>query len=554
MTAMRAVLPGVAVLVSVFAASSAVAGAPPARVTVDVTKSIGTIGRLYGVGYNGWGDVTNAGMVRAFKDLDVHYCRMDVNLRELCGDKIGDYRWDYALPCDLGTGFTDRVRRIIANGWTPLPAFSYHGAWNALPRWFHGEPNDANGRGWVHYNLDGSSAPHGFGDQVAAATRIARDVVAHLAAAGMKGLTWETLYEMNPDMPLVEIHHAVASGVRQADPTARIVGPATWPGWSVEERFVKPYLAKHGADLLDTVSVHWYGSNDHDFWKLHAGEKEGWVLSMAHGAYLDFLMDRTRLFGDWTRSLAALLRDPKLNPSGKRIGILYSEIDVNATSYHLKNPENPDWPKYRADTDCWHNANYWGGVWWASTLCRIAAAGSGADAMKYNTRNYYGLADMAPKDRAYRYPVWFAMKLLRDQGGLTAGRRMLAVSAAPGPSPMVEAYATGGQNDTRVILINKSTQAWHSDAVVKGLKPGAWGVSRYLFDRTRVAQFRGRKPGDPGDGTFEGYPDDDGRSARCLRPISKGAARADKSGLRLGAFALPPTSFVVVVVRRNPGR
>ena len=61
---------------------------------------------------------------------------------------------------------------------------------------------------------------------------------------------WETIYEIGHTMPMPRIHFAAARGIRSSDPSARLIGPATWPGWTVEERFVKPYLTTYGPDLL----------------------------------------------------------------------------------------------------------------------------------------------------------------------------------------------------------------------------------------------------------------------------------------------------------------
>jgi len=532
------VIAGLAVL-------AATAGAQPAGlVAVDASRPIGPIGDLYSVGYDGWGDITNAGMVAALNDVGVKYCRLVIDLSELCGDAPGDYRWDYTRPRDAGLGFTDQVRRIIANGWTPLLAFSYHSSAALLPRWFHGEHSDANQRVWARYNRDGSLVTDGWGDQLAAATDIARDVAAHLAETGLTGLHWETIYEMGHDMPLVEIHHAVAQGLREADPTCVIAGPATWPGWTVEERFVKPYLAKYGADLLDTVSVHWYASNDHDLWKLWEGKPEGWALNMADEASLAAMLDRTRLFGDWTRSLHALITDPELNPQAKPIGIIFTEVDVNATSYYLRNPVNDAWPEYRAEADCWLNTNSFGGVWWASVLCHIASAGVAADASKFTARYYYGLAEMAPDDRTYRYPVWFALRLLREQGGLAAGRQMLEATCEG--QAAVEAFATGGADDPRAIVINKGFEAESVSLSISGLAAGNWQAIRYVFDSTRVARFLGRKPGVEADGLFEGAPADDSLSAQCLEPVET-LPCAEADGVHtLADVECPPLSFTVL--------
>lgn len=517
---------------------------PAASVAIDAPRPIGPIGHLYNVGYDGWGDITNAGMVAALNDLGVWYCRLVIDLSELCGNSPGDYRWDYARPRDVGLGFTDQVRRIIANGWTPLLTFSYHSGTPLLPRWFHGEHHDLNQRVWARYDRDGTRAAGGWGDQLDAATDIARDVAAHLAGLGLTGLHWETVYEMGHDMPLVEIHHAVAEGLREADPTCVIAGPATWPGWTVEECFVKPYLAKYGPDLLDRVSVHWYGSNDHEVRKLWGNDPEDWVLTMARRDCLAALLERTGLFGDWTRSLHALLSDPRLNPQTKPIGIIFTEIDVDATSYYLRNPVNDAWPEYRTEADCWLNTNAFGGVWWASVLCHIASAGAAADAAKFNTRYYYGLAEMAEGDRAYRYPVWFALRLLREQGGLVAGRDMLTTTLAGDVS--LEAFTTGGPDGLRAILINKGFAPQSIRLSVSGLAAGDWLATRYVFDETRVARFLGRKPGEEADGLFEGAPTDDSLSARCLEPIDTFPCTEADGGHALPDLQCPPLSFTVL--------
>ena len=270
---------------------------------------------------------------------------------------------------------------------------------------------------------------------------------------------------------------------------------------------------------------------------------------MAHETYLAAMLDKTTSYRDWTRSLGTLLRDPQLNPTGKSIGLIFTEADVNQTSYYMRNPINEDWPTYRADRDCWLNGNYFGGLWWASVLCNIASVGTAADAAKFTTRNYYGLAEFAPDDRAYRYPVWFALKLLRDQGGLQAGRQMVAASATG--EPMVEAFATGGPDDLRVIVVNKSFAPRTVDIAVSGLAPGEWQAERYLFDRTRVARWLGRKPGEEADGVFEGAPDDS-PSARCLEPLGSLECREAEDAQRITGLECPPISFTVLRFER-PG-
>ena len=321
----------------------------------------------------------------------------------------------------------------------------------------------------------------------------------------------------------------------------------------MEEQFIKPYLTKYGVDLLDVVSVHWYGTNDHGFQKLWAKEPPDSVLTMAHKKELTFLMDHTNDFEGWTRTMATLLQDRKLNPQSKHIGIFYSEADVNAISPYQKNPINTDWPRYRAAADCWLNANYFRGVWWASTLCHITTVGAEANVFKFTIRNYYGLADESASGHAYRFPVWFALKLLKDQGGLAAGRRMLATSLGRESDPAVEAFATGGPHDLRIILINKSFGTRIMDLDIGGLRAGQWKATRCLFDCTRVAHFRGRKPSkeqNTADGTFDGYPNGDAVSEACLKPVDTLDCHAEESHTWLKRVTLPPISFTILAFQK----
>lgn len=535
-------LPGV---MSGQATSSSGPAQAVATISVEADQPLGPIGNLYNVGYNGWGDITYPGAIQSFNDLGVKFCRIQVNLKQICGDKPGDYRWDYVDHEDEGMTLVERVRQIIANGWTPLLAFSFHSSESKMPAWFKGMINDDKKDSWAHYNLDGTKVAKGYGNQLAAATTIAKHVAAYLASQGLKGLWWETIYEMDGRDPLVEIHHAVAEGVREADPSAKIVGPATWPGWSVEDAFVKPYLRKYGPDLLDAVSMHWYASCDHGFWKLRPGLMEGkTIMTMADRDLMTYLMNETPGYGTHVSSLALLLKDKKLNPHGKKIGIMYSEADVNATSYFHRNPENPNWPAYSAAADCWQNCNYFGGVWWASMLCHVAATGTGADVFKFNTRDFYGLIEVVPPDRAYRYPVWFAMKLLRDAGGLSAGRQMLQAAAAG--APMVEAFATGDRQGLSLIVINKSFSPQAADISVSGLSGDYWEATSYLFDQSRVASFQGKKPADKGGGTFQGYPDDDSPSAQSLKPVASPTCSVQDGRTVFTNVQCPPVSVVVI--------
>lgn len=540
----------------------AAGAAPPTVVRVDASQVIATVPEgLYGAGYDGWGDITNAESVAHLQTVGIKYCRIGVNLQEVCGERLGDWRWEAASPRDVGLGFVSRIRRIQANGWTPILALT---TTHALPRWFQGEPTDVSGKPWYHRNLDGSEAQDGQSDQWAELSRVTMGLAAGLAERGLRGLIWETAYESGHTLPMADIHYYAGRGIREADPTAKLMGPATWPGWTVEERFVKPFLSKYGAELLDYVSMHWYADNEHGLWEAAGWKDRPGPVTMADRLFLQYLMETTPKYARWCLSLRKLLDDPKLNPQGKPIGIAYTEFDALAESPYARNPENPDWPAYRRDADCYLNTNYFGGVWCASVLCHLAASGCADIVCKFNTRQFYGLVDNAPGGGFFRQPVWFAWKLLRDVAGLKPGAAMLAATAE-GPcdsaaahvggqdTTWVEAFAIGGESAPTIVLINRSLQSQTAQVWVAGSAP--WGVARrgprYVFEERRVARFIGRKPGTSGEGAFTGLPGDE-PSALCLQPLEEnGDWYRD---MRTGCINVrcPAVSLTVLTLRQHP--
>ena len=521
------------------------------KIEVNTSKQISTVPDLYNVGYNGWGDITYPSAIKHLKGVNVKYCRIIAQLKEMCGDKPGYYNWEYVTPPDMGLGFITRVRKLIANGWTPIIAFSLHSGYSDLPKWFHGENHDNNSKAWFRYNTDGSLAPDGKGNQYEALTRITRDTVAKLASEGLKGLYWETIYEMGAEMPLPDIHYYAAKGIREGDPSAKIVGPATWPGWTVEERFVKPYLTQYGAELLDYVSLHWYGSNDHELWDL-GFKPDSDIITMGDRKYVDYLMSMTPKFAEWTRSLRTLLDDRKVNTSGKHIGIMYTEFDASAQSPYQKNPENPDWPKYNPAADCYINTNYFGGVWYASVLCNLASGGKADIVCKFNTRSYYGLIENGTDKNYFRQPVWFAWKLLQQRAGLNPGAKMISTSVKlTTGTPHVEAYGVRNEGELRVILINKSFNPCKASLLISNLNKGKWKITRYLYDERRTAKFIGRKPGTSVEGTFEGAPADDSRNALSLKPVDSFLKQCAGRKLILPDVTCPPVSITVLAFDRG---
>ena len=118
---------------------------------------------------------------------------------------------------------------------------------------------------------------------------------------------------------------------------------------------------------------------------------------------------------------------------------------------------------------------------------------------------------------------------------------------------MVEAFATGDPGDLRIIVINKSFDPQTADITVSGLNPGAWESTSYLFDKTRVAQFQGAKPGDAKHGgTFQGYPNDDSISEQSLKPLATLPCSNQNGNALLSAVKCPPLSLVVLKLKTTP--
>lgn len=517
------------------------------RVSVDSSRAAATVpDGLYGVGYDGWGDITSPQAVEHLKAVGVRYCRIDANLGELCGSAAGELNLDYTTPRDGGLGFSSRVQRIVQNGWVPIVALSTS---FALPRWFHGDATDAAGKPWTAYNLDGSPARESLSDQYAALERVTRELTEGLARRGLRGLHWETIYEIGHTMPMAQIHYYAARGIREADAGAKLMGPATWPGWTVSERFYRPFAREYGVDLLDFVTVHWYASNEHGLWDL--GYKPGEdIITMADRAYLECLMETAPRLAQWCRELRVLLCDRELNPTGKRIGIVYTEYDANAQSPYGRNPENPDWPRYRADADCYVNTNWFGGVWCASVLCNLAACEALDISCKFNTRQYYGLIDNAPDGGFFRQPVWFAWKLLQDVAGLVPGASLLTTEVS-GPTdqaeqhlkrqstPWVEAYAVKAADGLRLVLINRSLDPQGVQLSLAAAQAGP-RLRRYLYSEERLARFIGPAPGSKTEGAFQGAPDDSA-NLQVLSPLDELVLSDGRAGL-----TCPPVSITIL--------
>lgn len=462
---------------------------------------VATVKSLYNAGYCGWGDITEPNSVGLLKGVNTKYVCVTASLADMCGYGQGSpIDLDYANREDVGIGFTDRIRTVINNGWTPIVVISIHDQYNLLPIWFYGSDNDYSSDAWTRYNTDGTkSGSQAGGNQLQAMGELCRQIAAGLAARGLTGLMWETIFESAPDLPQPAIHYNVASGIHQADPTAKIIGPATWPGSTyVENTFIKPYLQTYGATLLDYVSVHWYATMD----------KYSDIITMDKTDELAGLLSVTPNYMSWSISMKNLLKNPTYNPTGKNIGIIYSEYDATSISCYANNPVNYYWPAYTANTDCYINTNYFGGVWNASTLCYIAESNSVDVAALYQDLSVFGLVGIEHfTQEPFRTPLWYAWKLLQSKGSLGEGKKMYQTQITGPSGYRIDAFATAESKSPRVILINRSFGSHVVDVNITGLAANKNIVaSRYIFNEDRCARFIGSQPNSGLEGEFEDAP------------------------------------------------
>ena len=169
----------------------------------------------------------------------------------------------------------------------------------------------------------------------------------------------------------------------------------------------------------------------------------------------------------------------------------------------MKSPANAKHPDYDPAADCYVNTNVFGGVWTASALCHLAKSPCDI-AMKFNTRQYYGIVDHSPIDRSYmRVPVWYALRMLSEVAGVNPGARLCqadvngsldeaAAHVAGVDTPWTECTAVGDAGRFSLVVINRGMVEETSQIVVANLVDGDRLVTRYLFDASRCQRFISR--------------------------------------------------------------
>ncbi|RLA55519.1 MAG: hypothetical protein DRR04_14745, partial [Gammaproteobacteria bacterium] len=212
-------------------------------------------------------------------------------------------------------------------------------------------------------------------------------------------------------------------------------------------------------------------------------------------AELSQLMDLAPSYGPWCKDVKAILDDPTYNPSGKEIGIVFTEYDVTSVSAYRVTPANPDWPEYRAASDTYLNTGYFGGVWNAAVLCSMAGSDSLDLAFKYRSRSFYGVLTAGPDavlgHKYCRSPLWYAWKLLQSKANLVEGSPMLQAQIQQDLDSKIDIFAVGDSEHPRIILINRSFDADSVELTLEGLSGNVKNplANRYVFNEERSAQF-----------------------------------------------------------------
>ena len=546
------------------AAETQAKGKAASNATMDLSKTTYTItDQMFTAGYGGWGDIIQPDSLKYLKDIGVKDLRVDVDLLNICGSKLGEYNMEYKMPDgrDHGLGFVTRLKKMRAEGFTIIPVLSQGNV--SLPSFFHGDLHDddkVNPKmvGWWHYDRNGTNHYPNNGNQLDDMQTIAKEIATRMKSAGFGGLTWETMYEADGiQHNLVDTHHYAAKGLKQGDASIKIIGPATWPGYSVIDKFIKPYFAKYGQEALnhlDFVSMHWYAGND-----FHSvpGMTGNQVMNMSKPDLLRRAMQVAPSYSQKVRETRAAI-DSELGKLGstKKIGIVFSEFDVNPQSITGIYVDNINFPNYYAASDCYVNANYYGGVWLASVMTDTFTNSPISMMMKFQTRHIWGYVDNETgTDNSYRMPVWYAVKLLRDGAGMKPGAKMVS-STVTGPmdgaasayankelytekkdTPWIQVTGVKNGSKTSIIVINRNSTALPVNLTVTGA--GNKKMTRYVFSKDTTAPFIGAIFGMIGHGYFEGL--DSTEKYTCIQAINY----VDLASGKLNNYAAPGYSFTV---------
>lgn len=478
---------------------------------------------LYNAGYDGWKDITDSKSIAYLKNSGMEKLRIALMLSAVTKGDPNNIDIYYSEPRDVGKTFVDQIKITRQNGWTPLIAPSNN---HALPTYFHGDLSN-----WYRFNHDGSQTD-GISDQMRDYAKICGNTARELKKLGITGLAWETFFECEGHGYVVDLHYLTAKAIKEADPTAIIIGPATFPGWSVEEGFLKNYLSKYGAEYLDGVSIHLYGSNDAwaktDLWDYNTD-----IITMKRTDLLNIIMESSNRIPETSKKVRDILDNPIYNPNKKKIDILFTEFDANAYSPYQRVPINNNYPNYSIDSDCYINTNYFGGVFTANCLLQAAVYSPVNDMFRFTTRAYYGLLDhdYTNDGQYYRTPVYFSFMMLQKRAYLTPGATTYAASNVSGPTdntlknigevsknyPYITFAGVKNGSKQSVVILNRSSNPLNVKLTLKNSQLSKTSATRYLFSKHTTAQYIGRGAGMDFDGYFES-PDNDLEKNTCLTP------------------------------------
>jgi hypothetical protein len=277
---------GMALLGSALAAdepSLPPAAAQSVLVQVDATKTLHRVSESEYHGMNFvalWNDTGDApGAVKAFAQMDMRLVR-----------------FPGGCPCEWYDW-----QEPLATGWTvltPLRAWEFAKAGKARMVFQTNVANDGGGSNKTTH------LPYRFNSSGAHAA----DWVRFCREKGIDVAFWEIGNEPEMDAPKQfknnqdkvyqwynEKYAEQAKAIRQADPKARIMGPAacnTWFWWHEHnlKKFLKAHGNKQGSGLADAISLHWYPEGGAGAWEKKRGAAQQWVgcMNYIRGAIQEF--------------------------------------------------------------------------------------------------------------------------------------------------------------------------------------------------------------------------------------------------------------------------
>jgi len=279
--------------------------------------------------------------------------------------------------------------------------------------------------------------------------RHAADFVLQAKREGMKVAFWEIGNEPEMDADkeakrsqdkVFEAYDAIfeeqARAIKQADPSAKIMGPAstnTYFWWHEKnlEKFLKAHGNRQGTGLVDAVSLHWYTDGDKGPWEKTRGLAQGWARCM------DYIQTQMKEYD--SRPLPLYITEWNWGAGDKGDS---SEKFANALGC----------------ADC------------VGMFLRTGVSGHTHFCLQHVQRNWGVIAtrgDYRPEGEVS--PTFFGLALASHLGG-----RVLETKNSVDESNVLSAYATNDDgNNLSVMLINKDGQQRDVQLTFQGYQPAS---------------------------------------------------------------------------------